>query len=290
MSAAPPMKINRLAPWFGCDLAVADRIAALLAGCAHVTIPFAGSASVVPLLTGVRSGILNDLHRHVVNLFRAVRNAAAREELHAILQERLFHPDVLFAAQRACIEHEDASKPSLFGGAQPMPDDPDPEWAADYFTACWMGRGGHAGKATEFTQNLAVRFTASGGDSAVRFRSAVDSLDAWAAALERWQCTCEDVFALLSSVVDSPEHGIYLDPPWIGAGDEYRHRFTRIQHLRLVQRLVDFEHARVVVRYGDDPLIRELYTAPLWTIEEHKTRDQQNGQVAELLIHKGGAV
>lgn len=283
------MKINRLAPWFGCDLAVAGHIAALLRGCAHVTIPFAGSAAIVPLLTGIRTGILNDLHRHVINLFRAVRHEEAREELLAILHARLFHPDELARAQRECLVREEASKPSLFGGAQPMPDNADVEWAADYFTACWMGRGGHAGKATEFTQNLSVRYTASGGDSAVRFRAAIDSLDAWGAALSRWQCTCEDVFSLLSCMVDAPEHGIYLDPPWPDAGDEYRHRFTTMQQKRLAQRLLNVRDARIVVRYGDHPLIRELYAAPVWTIEEHKSRDQQNGEVAELLIYKGGA-
>jgi hypothetical protein len=56
-------------------------------------------------------------------------------------------------------------------------------WAADYFAACWMGRGGHAGKRGEFDQSLSLRWTSSGGDSAVRFRSATESLRDWHRAL-----------------------------------------------------------------------------------------------------------
>lgn len=281
----PTMKQNRLVPWFGCDLAVAERIAKKLSGRAHVAIPFAGSAAIVPFLK-VRSGVLNDLHRHVVNLFRCIARDDARSELLTILDATLFHPDELSRAQRRCIEHEANFDESLFGPRKPAgSDEPDPRWAADYFAACWMGRGGHAGTAGEFTQNLAVRYTAGGGDSARRFRSAIESLDAWSAALKSWQCTCLDAVELLYSIPDGKDNAIYCDPPWPEVGDKYNHRFSENQHRRLAARLGVYTATRVVLRYSDHPLARDIYRpCDGWTIEATESRSQQNTAVSEIII------
>lgn len=48
--------------------------------------------------------------------------------------------------------------------------------------------------------------------------------------------------------------------------------------------LADFDNVRIVVRYGDHPLIRELYPEPDWTWHPQTTRNQANKPVEEYLI------
>lgn len=288
------MKINRLAPWFGADTAVCGRVAELLRGQTHVTIPFGGGMAAAAVIQA-RSGVINDLHRHVINLARVVRDDGRRTDLIARLRGMLFHPDELFSAQRYCKQIEEAQElrytlssggPSLFGAPPPVDAAivDEVQWAAAYFVCSWMGRGGHAGKASEFTQGLAVRFTATGGDSAVRFQSAVDSLEAWGAALRRWQFMCEDALELLTRVRDEPDYGVYVDAPWPDAGNEYRHRCNERQQRFLAQILGRFTCANVIVRFGLHPLIRELYPESRWRWELMTSRDQVNGAVCEALL------
>lgn len=271
------MKQNRLVPWFGCDLAVAGRIAALLRGCSHVTIPFSGSAAIVPLLN-CRAGILNDLHRQIVNLYRCTQLAEPRREMRALLDATLFHPDELALAQHRCLEYE------ACGVSSGLPSAPNPEIAAAYFVACWMGRGGHAGKQKELFQGLAIRHNASGGGSAKRFRSAIESLDAWADALRHWECTCMGAFDLLAKTPDDEDNGIYCDPPWPKAGAEYKHKFSKLQQQQLAEQLTAYAKTRVVMRNEDCDLIRNLYRErDGWAIEANTSRNQRNAEVSELL-------
>lgn len=81
--------------------------------------------------------------------------------------------------------------------------------------------------------------------------------------------------------------GIYSDPPWPDAGEEYLWRFTEQDHRDLAAILNRFERIRIVVRYGDHPLIRELYTPEDgWSWIECETRNQGNNAVKEALIVK----
>lgn len=116
-----------------------------------------------------------DLHLHIINLANVIRDEDGWQGLVDKLDTTLFHPVEMQAAQQRCVEREqDAAGGGLFGGKSlPLNLVERIDWAADYAIACWMGRGGHAGKGTEFSQGLAVRWTASGGDSAVRFRCPV---------------------------------------------------------------------------------------------------------------------
>lgn len=215
-------------------------------------------------------------------------NVARHTGGRVLLSAVLFHPDELVHAQRRCIEREKEFEETLFGEARTPSDTPDAKWGADYFMAAWMGRGGHAGKGTEFGQGLALRYTSSGGDSAKRFQSAIESLDAWALALRKWSFDCCSAFDLLEDVCDMPGHGLYLDPPWPELGHEYSHRFTEAQHIRLRDVLASFTNVRIVLRYGDHPLIRDLYAGDAWRFLGNETRNQRNNDVSEVLIVRGG--
>lgn len=273
------MRINALAQWYGGNRILAASVGTALGRLRWCGVPFAGGCAEIPHIN-TTSGVANDLHRHIINLARVVRDSVLVERLVELLDQLLFHPDELRAAQRRCRERD-------WGCT--IPDAPDVEWAADYFAACWMGRGGQAGTDREFDQSLSLRWTSSGGDSAVRFRSAVDSLRTWHDALRRWSFSSIDAFEFIANVRDADGHGLYVDAPWPDAGEDYQHSFTCDQQIKLAQALSRFERTRVVVRYGDHPLIRELYQQPRWTWLRQTSRNQRNGATPEVLLASGEA-
>jgi site-specific DNA-adenine methylase len=96
------------------------------------------------------------------------------------------------------------------------------------------------------------------------------------------------VFEFLVRCEDSPGHGIYCDPPFPGPGDRYKHQFSEDSHRMLAQKLATFTKTRVVCRFYDHPLIRELYPEERWTWVRLKGRDQaNNGDKQELLLING---
>lgn len=288
MSETAEMTIRALAPWFGGARSLADRIGPELGRLGWCGVLFAGGLPELPHIQ-TQAGVATDLHRHIINLARVVADPLLLCQLIRRVDRLLFHSDVLEAAQRRCLEREHESEGGLFAGDRRCDAAPDVEWAADYFVCCWMGRGGYSGRGGELSQSIAVRYTASGGSSAKRWRSAVESLPAWGKVLERWQFVCCDAFKVLTRLKKQDRAGLYLDPPWVGAGDEYVHRFTIDQHRRLsveLHRLAKYGY-RIVLRYGDDPLIRDLYPAGKWTWIESTTRNQRNGEVSEVLIVNG---
>lgn len=277
--------IGALAPWFGNNRERAARVGQLLGRLAWCGVPFMGGAPELPHID-CRGGLANDLHRHVVNLARAVKHRG--DELAQALDGLLFHPDTIADAQARCRARESAPSFALFGAPPaPMTEHGDVQWAADYFVACWMGRGGHAGKATEFTQGLSFRFTSSGGSSSKRFTSAVESIAAWAAALRRWEFSCLDAREFLDRVRDEPGHGVYADPPWPELGGEYAHTVPDSFHAELVRRFERWQHVRVVVRYGVHPLIERLYPRDRWDWRECVTVNQKGNEVREVLLVRG---
>ncbi len=284
MTTVPAMKIKALAPWYGNNRELAQRVGAELGALAWCGVPFCGGCPELPEIK-TRAGLAGDLHRHIINLARVVRDDALAEQMTDRLDAMLFHPDELAIAQRRCAGRNVASGGNLFGAT--LCDEPDVEWAASYFASCWMGRGGHAGKKTEFTQGLALRFTSSGGGSAKRFRSAVESVRAWTKALALWEFTRLDCFEFLQRVRDQLDHGLYVDAPWPDAGDEYEHPFVDKKQRQLASVLGGFKHCRVVIRYGDHPLIRELYPESKWTWVTQNSVNQQGAEVREVLIING---
>jgi len=138
-------------------------------------------------------------------------------------------------------------------------------WAAQFFIACWMNRSAKAGTDDEFNGQLPLRWSATGGDSNTRYRSAIESLEAWSAIMRRCNFSTLDVFEFLDKCQDKAGHGIYCDPPFPKAGGGYKHKFGELQHRALALNLRLFQETRVVCRFYDHALIRELYPESLWT-------------------------
>jgi DNA-directed RNA polymerase specialized sigma24 family protein len=129
-----------------------------------------------------------------------------------------------------------------------------------------------------------VRWDAGGGDSCVRFRSATESLREWQSILARCTFTCMDAFHFLDQVKDADGHGLYCDPPWPTDRFAYKHKFTEKDQRRLASKLSTYQKTKVVLRYGDHPLIRELYQPPHWTWREVTGRMQTNEAKREVLL------
>lgn len=275
---AAEMKTTALVPWFGTNRMTAANVGDKLFGLDWVGIAFAGGMSELAHVT-CRSIVVNDLHKHVVNL--AVRIARhGKERLVQMLDELPFHPDVLAGAQDMC-------KAIERGAIDPCTEDEKLHWAASYFITSWMGRSAKAGTDDEFKGGLSTRWTSSGGDSNTRYRSAIKSLESWQRIMQRCNFSTLDFRKFLAKCKDQFKHGIYCDPPFPDAGDEYKHSFTEQDHVDLAMTLVKFRKARVVVRYYDHPLIRRLYPADLWKWHEFPGRKQSNAEAPEVLITNG---
>lgn len=247
-----------------------------LRGCKWVGIPFAGGMCELGHIKA-STIVVSDLHRHVINLARVV--AERGDQLAEQLAALAFHPDELRDAQERCRmwEQDEHLGFEINLGA-----------ARSYFTACWMGRSHKSGIDDEFNGGLSTRWNANGGDSNKRYRSAVEALAEWQGIMRRCNFSVLDVFDFLDRCEDSEGHGIYCDPPFPGPGDRYKHQFSEAQHRRLAARLGEFKLTRIVCRFYDHPLIRELYPEGQWTYVRLKGRDQaNNGEKSELLVING---
>lgn len=275
-------KVAAVAQWHGSCRASCERIGKKLGDLVWCGVPFAGGMPELPYIR-TRTGIANDLHRHLINLARVIRERP--EDLVERLDAIVFHPDELAAAQNYCRRRESTV---MFGGRETATNETrgDLDWAVAYFVSTWMTRGGNAGTKNEFSSGLSMRFSGGGGGSAVRFRSAIDSILGWSKVLDRWEFSTLDVFDFLDKVEDAPKVGLYLDPPWPTLGKNYAHAVDDRFHERLAKRLGDFEFAKIVVRYGVHPTIRRLYPKSVWTWDEATTRNSGNNEVAEVLLSR----
>lgn len=279
------MKTKALAPWFGANRLLASRVGPQLLGTKWVGIPFCGGMSELPYIE-CRGGICNDLHRHIINLARVIRNPVQKNALIQMLDDAIYHPDELAGAQLRCLQRESDSAPGLFSAARTA-GEPDLGWAYDYFVSVWMGRGGNAGSKGEFRGGLPTRWNANGGGSNVRFRSAVASVDAWHVVLKKWEFETLDAFDFMDGIADEEGLSLFVDAPWPDAGAEYKHKFADADQIRLAEKLSTYKKARIVIRFGDHPLIRQLYPEPRFTWVLNTSRDQDNKKVSEVLILNG---
>jgi DNA adenine methylase len=285
-------KTSTLANWYGSDRLVVDLVGALLAGCEWVGIPFAGGMGVVARLDA-RTIAVNDLHRHVINLGRVAGSRTLGPQLYRRLKRLPLHPDTLLVAQDQCrLRETHGDDPdTLFASGQPdprfEPERADLQWAVDFAVCSWMGHGGRAGTGGEFDGGLSYRFTAGGGGSGVRYVSFVRSLLEWRRILREGRVEFNTLHwvRFLAKCRDEVGHGYYVDAPWPEAGDDYKHPFTFDDQRTLAMRLGGLRKSRVVVRFGDHPLIRELYPeGPFWTWIRQQGRNQANKPVDEVLI------
>lgn len=270
--------MRALAPWFGGARRVAGLVGEALRGLKWVGVPFCGGLSE---LAEIRASciVANDLHRHIVHLARCVADPDLCRGLMRRVTRVPFHPEILESAQELC-----RSRVVPNGSAWDL------DLAAAYFVCSWMGRSGRAGLNNEFDSKIATRWNTNGGGSNVRYRSAVRSLAAWSRILRAVDFRCMCAFDFLGKCDDRAEHGVYCDPPWPDDGDGYAHRFGEHEQRKLAEVLSRFERARIVVRYGEHPLIRELYPESSWQWLPVAGRNQRNNLTPEVLIVRRPAV
>lgn len=271
-TAALDCPAQRFLPWAGANTANAHRVGELLAGCKYVAIPFVGGFTEVPHITA-RIIVVNDRHADVINLAKMV--ATRRKDILAVLRwlpvsDQARNEAVQYMKTRAY--REDAQAPI--------------HRAIAYFVTQWMGRSGQAGTDKEFGGSVPFRTNANGGGTAQRYWSAVKSLAQWGEVMRRCDIQSLDWTEFMAKYgKDEPGHGYYADPPsWPGAKVEYTHGFKDRDHRELAANLGQYQTARVVVRYGDHPLIRELYPDGEWTWHLMDGRNQGNNAVREALI------
>lgn len=265
------MKITALAPWFGSNRMLAKHAGECLRDCVWVGIPFAGGMSEIPHMKA-RTILANDLHQHVINLADVVASGIHGPKLKQRLENLLFHPEVLRRSQALCLAKE--------AGEHCLPID----WAEAYFVCCWQGRSSKSGTRGEFNNQLAIRWEAGGGDSAKRYHSAVESLDQWRQEFQRVTFSCLDVFEFIKKCKDRDGHGIYVDSPFPCTGDKYTHSMTEEEHVRLARVLSEYTKTKVVCRFYDHSLVRDLYPTTSWIWRDLEGRNQANDGVLEYLI------
>jgi site-specific DNA-adenine methylase len=276
------METTALAPWFGSSRMIGKYVGEELRGCRWVGVPFAGGMCELAHIDAP-SLVVSDLHREIINLCWSLQQPEFREKLITNLHFAPFHPDALESAQELCRKWREAK-------IETHRHQPAIHWAEAYFIASWMGRSGKAGTDGEFKGGLSTRWNANGGDSNTRYRSALASIDEWTAIMERCNFHVMDAFDFLAEALtrsDRPECGIYVDAPWPDDGDKYLHKFDEAKQRKLAEELSRFDQARIVIRYGDHPLIRELYPEPRWTWRSITGRTQANSEKAEVLILNG---
>lgn len=277
-------KVTAFLPTFGGNRTNAERPGELLGKCDWIGVPFAGGMPEVPHLKA-RSIVVNDLHLHIVNCARTCRDY--RDSMIEQLDRTLFHPEELWDAQRFCrdihlgdyvsdkdIADEVRSLNRTHFGA-----------AVRYFVTQWMGRSGNGSTDKEFSGNISTRWNANGGDSNKRFRSATEAIRDFSEAFQKCSFTALDFRVFLDSVLDEPEIGLYCDPPWPDAGERYRHPFTEQDHCDLCERLSGMAKVRIVLRFGEHPMIRSLYGEQYqWRWIPAAGRTQGNRQQDEWFI------
>jgi site-specific DNA-adenine methylase len=250
-----------------------------------VGIPFAGG---MPELLHIkaRTIVANDRHRHIINLAWTAAHSRLGPRLYRRLRREAFHPDTLRMAQNRCCERQRGIEENSEYREQ-LSDEERLEWACDYFVCAWMARNGKAGADDEFKASLAVRWNAGGGDSAKRFSNAAICLRDWNRILAHTTFTTLDCFQFLDKCQDREGHGIYVDAPWPDDGHPYRHGFTEGQQRRLADQLNNYVETRIVIRYGDHPLIRKLYPKGRWNWHKSTGRNAGNRLKKEVLIVNG---
>jgi hypothetical protein len=270
-----------LAPWLGSNRILAPIVGAELGDCEWAGVPFAGGMCEIGQIKA-RTILVSDLHRHVINLARVVQSETLRPALIKQLRGMFFHPDELDQNQEWCKAYQPVEE--LKGDLQA---------AYAYFICCWMGRSHIAGTRDEFHGKLSTRWNANGGDSNVRYRSAIRALAEFGRIGRRCSFSVLDAFDFLPRCEDKAKHGLYVDPPFPGAGRKYRHNSGRTEveekqwHTALRNELARFERTRVVIRFYDHPLVRELYSASKWTWVHLKGRKQSNEAAPEVLLING---
>lgn len=247
--------LKAIAPWFGGKRKLGP-IIALEAGEHHTYFSMCcGSLADILAKEPAKQETAVDLYGHVINLARVLQDDALVLQLYERLQRTLCTEEIFCRARAFYKEHPVISNTST----------PDIEAAYCYFVMSWIGVGGISGSVG--TQTMSIQWTSTGGGSATRFVSAINSLPSWHCRLRHVNVICRNIFDVLPKITDELGVVIYVDPPYLsvtrGSGRVYLHEFVYDDHTRLAVELQRFREVRVIVSYYDHPRLEELY--PGWT-------------------------
>jgi DNA adenine methylase len=277
------MKVNALVPYYGAKRLQAPGIVKELGDHAAYWELFGGSAAVLFAKEPSRQEVFNDLHGGVVNLVRVVQD----DELSVRLFDRLSRTAFCEHLHRTSVAWLEGFMGEWETFGPPNTATVNFNWAYHYFVASWMGRNGLAGTEKELATGFCKRFTSNGGDPAVRFRNAVESVPSWWLRLRGVTVLSEDAIGLAERIEDKVGTVVYADPPYLVKGAKYRHDFTEADHERLAVALRRFEKTRVVVSYYAHPKLQELYLDHGFRLVEKTTKKQMgNGEATapEVLL------
>lgn len=313
-------RVSAPIPVYGSARMLGREVGERLKDCTWVGIPFCGGLSELRWIKAPAI-VANDLNVWAINLYQVMQTEGLHDSLKSYLGKSLFHEAELESCQQylkslsRTATLRDALKnylePSLFPKAElessritklifasEMPDHRAwyrVEVAAAYFKCLWMSRAGCGLTDGELDGSFSFRWDwGSGGDSLVRYRSAVAALDDFARQFERCQFLNRDAFDFLDQCrinADKPDNGIYCDPPFPGKeGTRYLHNCgetdaeQRLWHTRLRDVVLGFRNATVVMRFYHCELIRELYSEDQWEWSAIAGRDQHNNPKREVLL------
>lgn len=260
--------ITAIAPWFGAKRNMAHLIVERIGAHRVYWEPFCGSLAVLLAKAPCVMETANDLHGDLINLARVLADDDLARKLYGRVSSLLLHEGLFTAAALRYRER----------GRTPASDTPDLNRAIDYMLVSWFGRNGVSGTSS-YNQGFCVRYTANGGHTAKRWRSAVESIPAWHERLRNVTILNRDAFDLIDRIDDQPGTVIYCDPPYLRKGAKYVHDFAAPDHQRLADALDRFRKARVLVSYYDEPELYELYPLDRWTHERI--------EVTKALVNQG---
>lgn len=261
--------VKTLVPWFGGNRTNAKFVSKLIGNkFNHITVPFAGGCPELLYMTA-NTVIVGDLHSQLLSLCFVVSKPELCKELIKRLEGTLYHERLLLDSQRRLQTWEKGSLVDL---------------AYDFFLCSWLSRNGLAGTDNEFSGPISYRRDGIGGDSAVRFVSAVRSIRTWQSVFKRCTFLVSDCFDLLESALDRSDNAIYCDPPFPDAGESYKHKFTDADQAKLAASVRRFKNTRVVMRFYDHPIVRALYPAPAWTWYHVPGRKSSNNTGNEVYL------
>jgi hypothetical protein len=236
----------------------------------HTSIPFFGGGGIVRLLKS-RTIVANDKNALAMNFYRVLTGRhgdSDKESLIRCCNSTLSHPDEIFLAEKTLADPENQTVVQK-------------AWA--YWALCWIGRKGKGGT-DKIGGPPSVRWSAGGGANGSRIRAAAGDLKEWANEFERCDWIEKPFEEAYEKFKDHDDNGIYSDSPWVKKGFSYLHDFGIPDHKTLAEYNSRFDKSLVVVRYGDDSLIRDLYQEPKWKWKEVETKNQVGNAVKEVLI------
>ena len=247
MSISNEPKIMGIAPWFGAKRDLAPKIVQLIGRHRVYWEPFCGSLAVLFAKEQAVMETANDMHGHLINLARALKDEQTAIELYGRMSRLVFH-EQLFEEARNCVVRDESRAPEI----------PDLDRAEAFLVCSWFGRNGVAG-CKNYNLNFSARYTANGGHAATRWEGVVASIPAWHRRLCRVTILQRDAFELLEKIKDAEGAVVYCDPPYVVKKAKYKHDFDDQDHDRLARALRRFQKTRVLVSYYDHPKVSKLY-------------------------------